>query len=195
MRITACLLAFLCAGTALVAQMEIPWSPARKLTKDDFKARVPLNAPSASMSWIHVETEWECKDGTLVATALAMFDPSRSWWRNTRGSVWGTAGERTSSAEAQLEARRNMVQLDLQLLEHEQLHFDIAEVTVRKIRARFQDFKNACARGGRDGSDSTDDRARPIASCRTSSSAMIARPATASTLAHRTSGDGGYTRC
>jgi Bacterial protein of unknown function (DUF922) len=148
MRITACLLALLYAGAVLVAQMEIPWSPARKLRKDDFKARVPLNAPSASMSWIHVETEWMCKDGTLVATALAMFDPSRSWWRDTRGSVWSTAGDRTSSADAQLEARRNMVQLDMQLLEHEQLHFDIAEVTVRKIRARFQDFKNACAEAG-----------------------------------------------
>jgi hypothetical protein len=148
MRITACLLAFLCAGATGFAQVEIPWSPERRLTKDDFKARVPLNAPSASMSWIHVETEWTCKEGTLVATARAMFDPSRSWWRDTRGSVWSTAGERMSGADAQLQARRNMVQLDLQLLEHEQLHFDIAEITVRKIRARFQDFKNACAEAG-----------------------------------------------
>jgi hypothetical protein len=100
------------------------------------------------MSWIHIETGWECDGGALVATARAMFDPARSWWRNTRGSVWGNAGERMSSAEAQLEARRNVVQLDLQLLDHEQLHFDLAEVTVRKIRARFQDFKNACAEAG-----------------------------------------------
>ena len=36
----------------------------------------------------------------------------------------------------------------MQLLEHEQIHFDIAEVAVRKIRARFADFKNACAEAG-----------------------------------------------
>ena len=148
MRITACLIAFLCAGTTGFAQGEMPWSPDRKLTRADFKGRVPLNAPSASMSWIHIETEWACKDGTLVGTARAMFDPSRSWWRNTRGNVWSTAGGRMGSADAVLEARRNVLQLDLQLLEHEQLHFDIAEIMVRKIRARYQDFKHACAEAG-----------------------------------------------
>jgi hypothetical protein len=148
MRITALLLAFLCAAATGLAQQPIEWSPVRKLVKDDFRARVPVNASSASMSWIHIDTSWECDGGALVATARATFDPARSWWRNTRGSVWGNAGERMSSAEAQLEARRNVVQLDLQLLDHEQLHFDLAEVTVRKIRARFQDFKNACAEAG-----------------------------------------------
>jgi len=148
MRITACLLACLCAGATGLTQGSIEWSPARRLTRDDFKARVPANAPSASMSWIHIDTGWECEDGMLVATARATFDPSRSWWRNTRGNIWGNAGERKSSSQAQLEARRNVMLLDLQLLEHEQLHFDIAEVTVRKIKARFQDFKNACAEAG-----------------------------------------------
>jgi hypothetical protein len=147
MRITACLLACVCTAAVGLAQASIEWSPARRLTKADFKARVPANAPSASISWISIETEWECQKGALIATARAVFDPSRSWWRNTRGNVWGT-GERMSSSQAQLEARRNVLQLDLQLLEHEQLHFDIAEVVVRKIRARFQDFKNACAEVG-----------------------------------------------
>ena len=148
MRITACLLAILCVAATGFAQQPIEWSPTRRLTKEDFRARVPVNAANASMSWIHIETEWECEGGALVATARALFDPSRSWWRDTRGSVWKNAGERMSSAEAQLEARRSMLQLDLQLLEHEQLHFDMAEVAVRKIRARFQDFKSACAEPG-----------------------------------------------
>ena len=154
MRITACLLALLCAGTTGFAQgevqwsREIQWSPERRLTKDDFKGRVPLNAPSASMSWIHIETEWECKDDTFVATARATFDPSQSWWSNARGSVWGNPGERVSSTQALQNARRSAMELDLQLLDHEQLHFDIAEVTARKIRARFADFKNACVEAG-----------------------------------------------
>jgi len=53
-----------------------------------------------------------------------------------------------SSSQAQQAARRNALERDSQLLEHEQIHFDIAEVTVRKINARFVDFKNACAEAG-----------------------------------------------
>ena len=34
---------------------------------------------------------------------------------------------------------------DMQLLEHEQIHFDIAEASARKIRARFAGLKSACA--------------------------------------------------
>jgi len=148
MRITGCLLAFLFAGTTAFGQGAIQWSLQRRLTKDDFKGRVPLNAPSASMSWIHIETEWACEDGTLVATARATFDPSQSWWRSTRGSVWGGSGERISSTQVQQDARRSALELDMQLLEHEQIHFDIAEATARKIRARFAQFKNACAEAG-----------------------------------------------
>jgi|EndMetStandDraft_5_1072996.scaffolds.fasta_scaffold94017_2 Bacterial protein of unknown function (DUF922) len=148
MRITACLLALLCVSTTGLAQGSIHWSRERRLTKSDFKGRVPLSAPSASMSWIHIETEWGCEDGKLVATARASFDPSQSWWRNTRGNVWGGPGERVSSTQAQQDARRSVLELDMQLLDHEQIHFDIAEVTARKIRARFAELKNACEEAG-----------------------------------------------
>jgi predicted secreted Zn-dependent protease len=57
----------------------------------------------------------------------------------------GSAGERMASRRAQQQARRSLMQLDQQLLEHEQLHFDIAEANVRRIRARFAEFKNVCA--------------------------------------------------
>jgi Bacterial protein of unknown function (DUF922) len=148
MRITAWLAALLFAAAAALAQESIEWSPARRLTKSEFKGRVPANAPSASMSWINIETEWECEAGTFVATARAMFDPARSWWRTTRGNAWIGVGERMSSSQAQQQARMSAMQLDLQLLEHEQLHFDIAEVSVRRIKARFQEFTNACAEPG-----------------------------------------------
>lgn len=148
MRITACLLGLVCAAVPALAQEAIEWSPQRKLTKADFRGRVPASAPSASMSWIHIETEWECEGGALVATARATFDPSRSWWRPSLGSVWGNAGERMSSSRAQQNARLSALERERQLLEHEQLHFDIAEATVRQIRARFQQFKDACAEPG-----------------------------------------------
>jgi hypothetical protein len=149
MRITALLLAALCAAPAAgFAQDAIEWSPARRLTKGDFKGRVPAAAQNASMSAISIDAWWECERGALVATARATFDPSRSWWRGPGGSVWGSVGERMSSTQAQQEARRSALQRDMQLLDHEQLHFDIAEVVVRKIRARLAGFKNACAEPG-----------------------------------------------
>jgi hypothetical protein len=148
MRIAAFLLAVLCAAPiAGLAQDAIEWSAERRLTKGDFKGRVPA-AANTSMSSISIDASWECERGRLVAAARATFDPSRSWWRSAGGSVWGSAGERMSSSQAQQEARRSTLQRDMQLLEHEQLHFDIAEVVVRKIRARFAGFTNACAEGG-----------------------------------------------
>ena len=149
MRIAAWLVAALCASAATgLAQAAIEWSVERRLTRADFKGRVPATAANASLSWITIDASWECDAGALVAAARATFDPSRSWWRNARGNVWGSAGERMSSSQAQQQARRSALQLDMQLLEHEQLHFDIAEVTVRKIRARFGDFTHACAEAG-----------------------------------------------
>jgi hypothetical protein len=145
MRSTACLVAVLCATLAGVAQETIEWSSERRLKKDDFRGRPPANAASASLSWINIDTEWECEGDELFATARATFDPSRSWWRNSHGNIWGNAGERMTSSRAQREARRSVMQLDQQLLEHEQLHFDIAETNVRRIRERFAEFKNVCA--------------------------------------------------
>jgi hypothetical protein len=149
MRIIACLFGLCCAAAATgLAQEPIEWSVSRRLTKADFQGRVPAAAPNASMSAISINASWECEGGALVTSVRATFDPSRSWWRNPQGGVWGSAGERASSSQVQQEARRNALQRDSQLLEHEQIHFDIAEVTVRKIKARFADFKNACAEAG-----------------------------------------------
>ena len=167
------MLVLLCAAAAGLAQEAIEWSLERRLTREDFNGRVPASASTASMSWIHIETEWECKDGTLTAMARATFDPSRSWFRTV--------------AEPAME-------LDIQLLEHEQIHFDIAEVAVRKIRASFQTFTSACAEaGGTDPIRARSSRA-PIAICRKSRNASTARPHTASTRASRRSGSGGYGR-
>ena len=145
MRIVGCVGALLCAVAAVSAQGSIVWSPERKLTKGDFQGRVPAQAVNSSMSWLHIDASWECVVGELTASAQATFDPSRSWWRTTYGNVWGNAGERTTAERAQARARRNVMMFDAQLLEHEQLHFDLTELAARKIRKRFEeDFKDAC---------------------------------------------------
>jgi len=145
MRFAACLLAVLGTVAVGLAQAPIHWTPERKLTKDDFKGRVPAGMEHASLSWINIDAEWECNGTTLVSSARASFDPSRSWWRHSQGNIWGSAGERVSSSRTQQDARRSLVERDLQLLEHEQLHFDLAEAAARRIRARLDDFKDACA--------------------------------------------------
>ena len=148
MRIVAFLLAALCAPRAGLAQDAIEWSLERKLARNDFRGRVPAGAQNAALSWLTIDASWECQGAEFVASARATFDPSRSWWRSTHGRVWGSAGERMSSALAQADARRSIAQLDGQLLEHEQLHFDLAEAVARKIRARFNEFRNACGEAG-----------------------------------------------
>ena len=149
MRIALWLLALVCALPATgLAQEPIAWSAERTLTKADFRGRVPATAPSASMSALSIDAAWECEAGALVSSVRATFDPSKSWWRNAQGGVWDGVAERASSSQAQQGARRNSMQRDMQLLEHEQLHFDLVEVAVRKIAARFADFKNACAEAG-----------------------------------------------
>jgi hypothetical protein len=136
-----CALGCLCAADAR-AQDVIDWSPDARLAIRDFQGRPPVNAAGASLSWLNVEAEWECQAGALFATARATFDPSRSWWRGSRMASIGA--RRSSARRARAEAERSVVQFDLQLLEHEQLHFDIAELAARKLRARFDAFKDAC---------------------------------------------------
>ena len=123
---TVCLMAVLCGAPAVRAQEPIDWSLERKLTKADFRGRAPAGAPNAALSWINIDASWECDRTSLVTSVRAAFDPSRSWWRTTHGRL----------------------QLEAQLLEHEQLHFDLAEVVARQIRRRFVELKDACSEPG-----------------------------------------------
>ena len=130
MRTALWVVAALSLATAALAQDAIEWSSERRLSKADFKGRAPANAGNASLSRLHIELSWGCEAGALVASARATFDPSQSWWRTTPANIWG--------------AERRGVQADAQLLEHEQLHFDLTEIAARKIRKRFDDLKDAC---------------------------------------------------
>ncbi len=132
MRIASVLLAILCAAASPLAQEVIEWSAGRRLGKDDFRGRAPANAANASLSWLNIDAAWECQAGVLITSARATFDPSRSWWRTSGGNAWDRR------------ARQGSLQLDLQLLEHEQLHFDIAETAARKLRRRFTEFAETC---------------------------------------------------
>jgi hypothetical protein len=126
MRIAWWAAAALCAGRVLTAQAIIEWSGDRRLTKDDFRARVPRVASMASLSAVGLEVEWRCQGDVLLGMVRATFDPERSWWRP------GDVGQRGYRADAQL-------------LNHEQLHFDLAQLAARKLQGRFEALKTACA--------------------------------------------------
>jgi len=122
-------------ASAALAQDVIEWSSERRLSKADFKGRVPASAGNASMSWLNIDLSWGCEAGELVASARATFDPSRSWWRPASGNIW--------QAE-----KGSAVQRDAQLLQHEQTHFDLTEIAVRRIRKRLDELKDACEEPG-----------------------------------------------
>lgn len=135
MRMALWALASMLIASAALAQDVIEWSSERRLTRADFKGPAPASARNVSMSWINVDVSWGCEAGALVASARATFDPARSWWRSTSVNIG--AGQ-----------RRGGIQADVQLLEHEQLHFDLSEIAVRRIRKRFEEMKSACDEPG-----------------------------------------------
>ena len=125
MRIAVSGAAALCAATVHAAQSVIEWSSERRLTKDDFRARVPRLASMASLSAVGLEVEWRCEGDALVGSVRATFDPERSWWR---------AGDATGRGYRD----------DARLLEHEQVHFDLAQMAAQQLQSRFEAMKRAC---------------------------------------------------
>ena len=141
MRTALWILAVISAASPVRAQDVIEWSSERRLSRADFKGRVPSAAGNASMSRLSIDLSWGCEADELVASARATFDPSQSWWRPASANVWS--------------AERRGAHRDSQLLEHEQVHFDLTEIFARRIRKRFHELKDACGEPG--GADSVRD--------------------------------------
>jgi len=116
--------------------LPIEWSKARKLRRTDFKGRIAAVGNAAALSFIIVQASWQCEGNRLVTNIKAVFDPSRSTW---------SPGQDSFSA-----ANRRMMPAGggTALLEHEQTHFDIAEVFARRIRAHLEQLTDVCTRPG-----------------------------------------------
>lgn len=105
----------------------IVWSPDRPLGRSDFRGSPPPGSElSALSSWTIEVAGLRCgPDGTLHGRARAVFLPDRSWVR-----------ARPSDA----------------LLEHEQGHFDLAEVFARELDERLrQEGERICRSTGAKG--------------------------------------------
>lgn len=131
----------------------IEWSATKRLSLEDFKGPVPTTAKFQSRSWIRIEASWRCISGALNTTITAVFDPSRSWWLGSQWNPWEDVDSRRkwlSRSRADIENKRHIALSEADLLRHEQLHFDLAELTAAKIRQRLSALDGVCTRPDRD---------------------------------------------
>jgi hypothetical protein len=132
-------------ASGVYAASPIEWSKDYKLKPEDFRQRAPATATDAAHSFVGVEVAWECGETAEPPYARAIFDPEQSWWRGTAGNVWGSGDAALS--RSQLEYSRSVSQRESDLLRHEQLHFDLTELTARKIRSLLTRLAEVCLDG------------------------------------------------
>jgi predicted secreted Zn-dependent protease len=83
----------------------IPWSASRKLTWQDFKAPPQQQGDAAALTATHLGFSYRVVNGKITYSIDCRFEKNRSW---------------------------GLVQTDW-ILQHEQGHFDIAEIFARKL--------------------------------------------------------------
>ena len=110
----------------------IVWNKDVKLTWNDFKGKISNdktyesvniyneNEVNAARSRIAIGLNFQCKNGKANHIVTAEFEKNNSWYDPKYKSD--------------------------DVLSHEQLHFDIAEVFARKLRSKLSSMKNACDR-------------------------------------------------
>ena len=149
MKLAICVFASALAVISAYAAEPIEWSSTVKLTPNDFRAKVPPSTTDTAHAWVALDVAWECRDGKARSQARAVFDPDQSWWREGTSNIWGGVEEGLS--RSQLDNRRTNAQRDHDLLQHEQLHFDLTELAARKIRRELDDLARACVTPGHNG--------------------------------------------
>jgi hypothetical protein len=135
-------------------QGPIEWSAGRKLAIEDFRAAAPRASRPAKVrqgaqTFLRIEASVECRDGRLEASARAMFLPSQSWWAGAQSQMWERVGDTRSwlsTSRYDLEMKVALKEANLELLQHEQLHFDMAEIAARKIRRRITQSQDTCVK-------------------------------------------------
>lgn len=146
MKLAICVFASALAVISAYAAEPIEWSSTVKLAPMDFRNKVPPSATDGAHAWVALDVAWECRDGIARSHARATFDPDQSWWRGGTPNIWGGVEEGLS--RSQLDNRRTSAQRDQDLLQHEQLHFDLTELAARKIRRELDDLARACTTPG-----------------------------------------------
>jgi len=94
---------------------QIIWNKEQKLTWNDFKGRPKNNSPAGALSFCGMRHYFSYKNGFIKINTETSFDCKKSWV-NSEDKISST-------------------------LEHEQLHFNIAELYARKLRQELQTTK------------------------------------------------------
>ena len=107
------LLLFTTATGAAFSQDTIYWQPDYELNWNDFKSTPDDNIPFTALSSLQISYSLSCEEDSFEYSVNCIFKKNRSWVK-----------EKT-----------------LNLLTHERLHFDIAEIYARKLRKFFKNYK------------------------------------------------------
>ncbi len=86
----------------------IIWNKNRLLTWDDFKGKVDTTTEHLAVTYSRTSTTFKSLKDTLFMSVIATMNPVKSWKRSNK--------------------------LSKEVLKHEQLHFDIAELYARKLK-------------------------------------------------------------
>jgi Bacterial protein of unknown function (DUF922) len=114
----------------------VEWSAGRKLSRSDFKSPAPLPRGVSALSFVAIDAAWACENGLFEPHIRAVFDRARSAWRSAISNVLDASNARLSTIS------------DRDVLQHEQVHFDIAELIARTIRRHFASLTDICTRPG-----------------------------------------------
>ncbi len=96
---------------------QITWSSNRKLTWDDFQKEADANDPLHAMASTNIAVSATCRNNVMTYDVKCQFSPNESWTKN---------------------------KVSVDLLQHEQLHFDITELYARQLRQKLSQQKSLC---------------------------------------------------
>lgn len=91
----------------------IEWKQTARLTWDDFKGAPDYESENVALTSTSIQLEYGFDKSSLEFSVKCRFDKTKSWVKIQNDDV----------------------------LEHEQLHFDIAELFARKLRRQLREYK------------------------------------------------------
>jgi len=102
---------------------EIPWTNKKRLTWEDFIGVPTPDNQHHALTSTNMEMKVKCENNQLKFKVEAVFKSDESWSRNKKS---------------------------MELLAHEQLHFDLTELHARLLRKTLAELPNPCTRGAAD---------------------------------------------
>ncbi|MFD2244676.1 DUF922 domain-containing protein [Pontibacter ruber] len=97
---------------------KLAWSPARKLSWEDFKGNPDDQNPHHALTAANLAVDAKCNNNKFMYEVKCVFLPQESWSKN---------------------------KMSKKLLQHEQLHFDLTEVHARLLRQKLVGIGTSCA--------------------------------------------------